>query len=59
MISQKSYSKPSRGRSGNMKINAPFVEKVLTAFIKDELHKFNYKRGNCLPVINVTKLKML
>lgn len=29
----------------NMKINAPFVEKILTSFIKDELSKFNYKRG--------------
>lgn len=28
-----------------MKINAPFVEKILTSFIKDELSKFNYKRG--------------
>ncbi|UCE21191.1 MAG: NAD+ synthase [Candidatus Aminicenantes bacterium] len=28
-----------------MKINEPFVEKILTAFIKDELHKFNYKKG--------------
>ncbi len=31
--------------SENMKINAPFVEKILTSFIKDELSKFNYKRG--------------
>ena len=45
MTSLKSYSRPSRGQSGNMKINEPFVEKVLTAFIKDELNKFNYKRG--------------
>ncbi len=29
----------------NMKINAPFVEKILTSFIKDELSKFNYKKG--------------
>jgi NAD+ synthase len=28
-----------------MKINAPFVEKVLCAFIREELSKFNYKRG--------------
>ena len=34
-----------KGLSGNMKINAPFVEKILTSFIKDELSKFNYKRG--------------
>lgn len=45
MTGLKSYSRPSRGQSRNMKINTPFVEKVLTAFIKDELHKFNYKRG--------------
>ncbi len=28
-----------------MKINAAFVEKVLTSFIKEELSKFNYKKG--------------
>ena len=28
-----------------MKIKEPFVEKVLTAFIKEEFHKFNYKKG--------------
>jgi len=28
-----------------MKINEPFVEKILTEFIKDELNKFNYRRG--------------
>jgi len=28
-----------------MKINESFVEKILTSFIKDELHKFNYKKG--------------
>lgn len=28
-----------------MKISEPFVEKILTAFIKDELYKFNYKKG--------------
>ncbi len=28
-----------------MKINAPFVEKILVSFIKEELSKFNYKRG--------------
>ena len=28
-----------------MKINEPFVEKILTAFIKEELTKFNYKKG--------------
>lgn len=28
-----------------MKINGPFVEKILTAFIKEELSKFNYKKG--------------
>lgn len=28
-----------------MKINAPFVERLLTKFIKDELAKFFYKRG--------------
>ena len=28
-----------------MKINEPFVEKILTAFIKEELLKFNYKKG--------------
>lgn len=28
-----------------MKINAPFVEKVLCAFIREELTKFNYKKG--------------
>lgn len=28
-----------------MKINAPFVEKILTIFIKQELSKFNYKKG--------------
>ncbi|MGD9346104.1 MAG: NAD+ synthase [Candidatus Aminicenantes bacterium] len=28
-----------------MKINAPFVEKILTKFIKEELTKFSYSRG--------------
>ncbi len=28
-----------------MKINAPFVEKVLRAFIREELHKFGFRRG--------------
>jgi NAD+ synthase len=28
-----------------MKINDSFVEKILTEFIKDELYKFNYKKG--------------
>ncbi|MFB0564662.1 MAG: NAD+ synthase [Candidatus Aminicenantaceae bacterium] len=28
-----------------MKINGPFVEKVLTTFIKEELAKFNYKKA--------------
>jgi NAD+ synthase len=28
-----------------MKINAPFVEKILTLFIRQELAKFNYSRG--------------
>lgn len=28
-----------------MKINEPFVEKILTEFIKAELNKFNYRRG--------------
>lgn len=28
-----------------MKINAPFVERILTKFIKDELSKFNFARG--------------
>ena len=28
-----------------MKINESFVEKILTEFIKDELYKFNYKKG--------------
>jgi NAD+ synthase len=28
-----------------MKINAPFVEKVLCAFIREELHKFGFRRG--------------
>jgi NAD+ synthase len=28
-----------------MKINAPFVEKVLVSFIKEELFKFNYHKG--------------
>lgn len=28
-----------------MKINAAFVEKILTSFIKEELTKFNYKNG--------------
>lgn len=28
-----------------MKINSPFVEKILTKFIKDELSKFSYKKG--------------
>ena len=28
-----------------MKINARFVEKILTSFIREELNKFNYKRG--------------
>lgn len=28
-----------------MKINGPFVEKVLTAFIKEELQKFGFKKG--------------
>jgi NAD+ synthase len=28
-----------------MKINAPFVEKILTSFIRQELAKFNYSRG--------------
>ncbi len=45
MISLKSYLKPSKGLSANMKINEPFIEKILTAFIKDELYKFNYKKG--------------
>ncbi len=45
MINQKSYLKPSKGLSANMKINEPFVEKVLTAFIKEELNKFNFKKG--------------
>jgi len=35
----------SEGLLEKMKINAPFVEKVLAAFIKEELSKFNYKRG--------------
>ncbi len=45
MISLKSYLKPSKGLSVNMKINEPFVEKILTSFIKDELYKFNYRKG--------------
>ena len=28
-----------------MKINAPFVEKILTKFIKEELSKFDFSRG--------------
>jgi len=28
-----------------MKINGPFVEKILTAFIREELAKFGYKKG--------------
>jgi len=28
-----------------MKINGPFVDKILTKFIKEELSKFNYKKG--------------
>ena len=28
-----------------MRINAPFVEKILTSFIKEELSKFDYKKG--------------
>ncbi|MFP4082565.1 MAG: NAD+ synthase [Candidatus Aminicenantes bacterium] len=28
-----------------MKINGPFVEKILTSFIKQELGKFNFKKG--------------
>jgi NAD+ synthase len=28
-----------------MKINAPFVEKILTAFIKEELGKFGFRKG--------------
>ncbi len=28
-----------------MKINGPFVEKILTSFIKQELSKFNFKKG--------------
>ena len=28
-----------------MKINEPFVVKILTAFIREELSKFNYKKG--------------
>ena len=28
-----------------MKINAPFVEKILTKFIKEELSKFHFSRG--------------
>jgi NAD+ synthase len=28
-----------------MKINEPFVEKILTAFIREELSKFNFKKG--------------
>ena len=28
-----------------MKINGPFVEKVLTSFIREELSKFNYKKA--------------
>lgn len=45
MISLRSFLKLLKGLSENMKINAPFVEKILTSFIKDELSKFNYKRG--------------
>ena len=39
MKSLKSFSKPLRGSYKNMKINAPFVEKVLTKFIREELLK--------------------
>lgn len=28
-----------------MKINGPFVERILTSFIKEELYKFDYKKG--------------
>jgi NAD+ synthase len=35
----------SKKLSQAMKINAPFVEKVLVSFIKEELSKFNYKKG--------------
>ncbi len=28
-----------------MKINAPFIEKVLCSFIREELHKFGFRRG--------------
>ncbi len=36
---------PSKGSSATMRINAPFVEKVLCAFIREELHKLGFKRG--------------
>lgn len=45
MTDPRSSLKPSTGLSGIMKINAPFVEKVLSSFIKEELSKFNYKKG--------------
>ncbi len=45
MISLRSSLKLLKGLSEDMKINAPFVEKILTSFIKDELSKFNYKKG--------------
>jgi NAD+ synthase len=35
----------SKGSSAKMKINAPFVEKVLCAFIGGELRKFGFRRG--------------
>jgi len=34
-----------RELSGTMKINAPFVEKILTKFIREELAKFNFTNG--------------
>jgi len=36
---------PSKGSSATMKINAPFVEKVLCAFISEEFHKLGFSRG--------------
>ena len=45
MIGQRSSLKPSIGLSRIMKISSPFVEKILTSFIKEELTKFNYKKG--------------
>jgi NAD+ synthase len=36
---------PSKGSFGTMKLNTPFLEKVLCAFIKEELRRSGFRRG--------------